>query len=184
MGPGEAIATRTKRLGRRETVGGGKAFPRPGRAQVLSVGLALITVFALAALAHWLPVLAPDEAAGPVRAQGGLFSPNGAYTLKPSLTGPATYSVDVAPDKDTGSPRGTVTFDFPAGGVAFASASIGRVSKRGAVVIVQGTGTLNGRGEYPFALQLGGTVGDADVRLTIWELFGSSNLSWVVYDNG
>jgi len=128
-----------------------------------------------------------DPNAGFVTGGGWINSPAGAYSPDPTLTGKANFGFNAQYKKGNNTPDGNTQFQFQAGNLNFKSTnySTGSLVVAGAKAIFQGTGTINGTGNYNFMISaIDGTIsggGGVDkFRIKIWT---NSNGSGVVYDN-
>ncbi|MGN6248634.1 MAG: T9SS type A sorting domain-containing protein [Ginsengibacter sp.] len=125
-----------------------------------------------------------DPNAGFVTGGGWINSPAGAYDADPTLTGKANFGFNAQYKKGNNTPDGNTEFQFQAGNLNFKSTnySTGSLVIAGAKAIFQGTGTINGTGNYKFTLSaIDGKVNGGGVdmfRIKIQTAGGG-----VVYDN-
>jgi probable HAF family extracellular repeat protein len=120
--------------------------------------------------------------AGPAVAGSGWFvSPRGACKQQPLHSGPATFGF-VA--RAAGERKATLRFHVAK--LSFESAAYDTLSVAGGRAQYQGSGKLNGAGNYRFVLEAVG-VGDASsrgrLRMKIWHLDARSKALVVDYDN-
>ena len=125
-----------------------------------------------------------DPNGGFVTGGGWFTSLPGSYNAEPSLTGKATFGFvsKYLPGKSV--PAGNTEFQFKAGNLNFKSTSYDWLVVAGARAQYQGSGTINGSGDYEFTLtaidgQVSGGGGVDKFRLKIRQK-GSGG---VIYDN-
>ena len=129
-----------------------------------------------------------DPAAGFVSGGGWIESPEGAYTVDPSLTGKASFGFISKYKKGADTPTGQTEFRFKVGNLNFHSESYDWLVIAGAKAKYKGIGSINGDGSYKFML----TGIDADVnandafdidrfRIKIWE--EDEGVEAIFYDN-
>jgi hypothetical protein len=124
-----------------------------------------------------------DPSAGFVTGGGWINSPVGAYTANTNLTGKATFGFVSKYQKGATVPSGDTQFQFQAGNFNFHSTAYTWMVISGGLAQYQGTGTVNGVGNYNFMLtardgsQYGGGAQDG-FRIRITDQTGT-----VVYDN-
>jgi hypothetical protein len=128
-----------------------------------------------------------DPNAGFVTGGGWINSPKGAYNADPTLTGKANFGFNAQYKKGNNTPDGNTEFQFQAGNLNFKSTNYGTGSLviAGAKAIFQGTGTINGTGNYNFMISaidgsINGGGGVDKFRIKIWT---NADGSGVVYDN-
>jgi hypothetical protein len=128
-------------------------------------------------------VVVYNASAGFVTAGGWFTSPAGAYTANPSLTGKATFGLNAKYQSGSAVPMGNTEFQFPAANLNFHATGYDWLVISGSQAQYQGSGTLNGAGNYGFlvsALDNGGGSNPPDrFRLKIWD---KNNNNAVVYD--
>ena len=123
-----------------------------------------------------------DPTAGFVTGGGWIYSPSGAYTPEPTLTGKATFGFVAKYQKGANIPSGNTEFQFKAGSLNFKSTSYEWLVVAGNKAKFKGEGTLNGVGGYKFMLTAvdgqynKGTAPDT-FRIKIWKD------DVVIYDN-
>lgn len=131
-----------------------------------------------------------DPEGGFVTGGGWIQSPEGAYTLDPSLTGKANFGFVSKYKKGANVPTGNTQFQFKVADLKFHSDTYQWLVVSGARARYKGVGVINGEGEYKFLL----TAVDADInpndsigvdrfRIKIWVEDDQGNET-VVYDNG
>lgn len=115
---------------------------------------------------------------------GVITSPAGAYAANPALTGKASFSFTLGYEAGASTPTGKTKFVFRVGDLIFQSTGFDWLVVSGAKAQFQGTGTINGAGNYGFRV----TVIDGDLpggdgldkfRIEIWD---KNNSNAVVYD--
>jgi len=128
-----------------------------------------------------------DPSDGFVTGGGWINSPDGAYTLDPTLTGKANFGFVAKYKKGQSTPDGNTEFNFKVANLNFHSNDYEWlvIIIAGAKAIYKGTGTINGEGNYGFML----SAIDADLtpstdadlfRIKIWD---KDNNDEVIYDN-
>jgi hypothetical protein len=114
---------------------------------------------------------------------GGWFnSPAGAYAANPTLTGQANFGLNAKYHSGSTVPTGNTEFQFPAANLSFHATSYDWLVISGNQAQYQGSGTINGSGNYGFlvtALDNGGGSTADDIRIKIWD---KNNNNAVVYD--
>jgi hypothetical protein len=152
----------------------------------LPVGLYAVTAVAGSGCAQSTAYFSVyDPNAGFVTGGGWINSPAGAYSADPTLTGKANFGFNAQYKKGNNTPDGNTEFQFKAGDLNFKSSnySTGSLVIAGAKAIFQGTGTINGSGNYNFMVSaidgsVSGGGGIDKFRIKIW-----TSGSGVVYDN-
>jgi hypothetical protein len=125
-----------------------------------------------------------NPSAGFVTGGGWIPSPAGAYAANPSLTGKATFGLNAKYQSGSTLPTGNTEFQFPAANLNFhATGYDWLVITTTNQAQYQGSGTINGAGNYGFLVTAqdngGGSTPD-DLRLKIWDKNNNNNA--VVYD--
>ena len=122
-----------------------------------------------------------DPTAGFVTGGGWINSPEGAYTLNPTLTGKANFGFVSKYKKGQTIPSGNTQFNFNTANFIFSSTSYQWLVIAGPHAKFKGVGTINGTGDYMFMV----TATDGDLinsedkfRIKITDLNDQ-----VVYDN-
>jgi hypothetical protein len=116
---------------------------------------------------------------------GGWFnSPAGAYTAIPTVTGKANFGFVVKAGKGSAKPTGSTKFHLNNANFKFASTSYSSLSINGANATFQGSGTINGSGNYSFMVkvvdgQVSGGGGVDKFSIKIW----NPQTNQVLYDN-
>jgi hypothetical protein len=124
-------------------------------------------------------VVVSDPSAGFVTAGGWIDSPAGAYVANAGLRGKATFGIVAKYKKDSWLPEGSTQFDFHAGNFTFRSDGYTYlvINPSGTGVQFEGTGTVNGVGQYGFMVSM--TDGTTDTfRMKVW----NASTGDVVYD--
>jgi parallel beta-helix repeat protein len=122
-----------------------------------------------------------NPSAGFVTGGGWFNSPAGAYAANPTLTGQANVGLNAKYKSGSTVPSGNTEFQFPAANLNFHATSYDWLVINGNQAQYQGSGTINGAGNYGFlvtAQDNGGTTPDL-LRLKIWD---KNNNNAVVYD--
>lgn len=119
-----------------------------------------------------------DPNGGFVTGGGWIWSPEGAYTADPSMTGKATFGFVSKYQKGANIPSGNTEFQFKVADLNFKSTSYEWLVIAGSKAQYKGTGTINGTGEYKFMLTA--VDGSPDkFRIKIWE----DATEELIYDN-
>jgi len=155
---------------------------------LLATGLYQVTAVAGSGCAQSVAYFSVyDPSAGFVTGGGWINSPAGAYSADPSLTGKANFGFNAQYKKGNNVPDGNTEFQFQAGNLNFKSTNYatGSLVIAGAKAIFQGTGTINGTGNYNFMVSaidgsINGGGGTDKFRIKIWT---NSDGSGVIYDN-
>jgi hypothetical protein len=122
-----------------------------------------------------------NPSAGFVTGGGWITSPTGAYAANPNLTGQANFGLNAKYKSGATVPTGNTDFQFPAANLTFQSTSYDWLVITTNQAQYQGSGTINGAGNYGFlvtALDGGGHGADL-FRLKIWD---KNHNNAVVYD--
>ena len=125
-----------------------------------------------------------DPNAGYVTGAGWIDSPEGAYTPDPSLVGKAKFGFVSKYKKGQLTPDGKTKFSFKTVDLKFQSTSYDWLVIDGAHAKYQGSGTINGDGNYGFMVtaidgKVTGGGGIDKFRIKIWD----KTTALVVYDN-
>jgi hypothetical protein len=125
-----------------------------------------------------------DPDGGFVTGRGWINSPAGAYTLDPSLVGKATFGFVSKYQNGASVPSGQTQFSFQVADLKFRSTSYDWLVISGAKAQYQGSGTINGEGDFAFKLtatdgQVNGGGGIDKFRMKIWE----KQHNILIYDN-
>jgi hypothetical protein len=126
-------------------------------------------------------VVAYNPSAGFVTGGGWINSPAGAYAANTSLTGKANFGLNARYQSGATVPSGNTEFQFPAANLNFHATSYDWLVITTNLAQYQGSGTVNGAGNYGFlvtAQDNGGHAPDT-FRLKIWD---KNNQNAVVYD--
>jgi hypothetical protein len=128
------------------------------------------------AIFQYIVIYDPSE--GFVTGGGWIWSPEGAYTSNPTLTGKATFGFVSKYQQGASVPTGNTEFQFHVANTNFQSTSYDWLVIAGTKAQYKGTGTINGTGEYKFMLtSLDGTPDK--FRLKIWDKATNE----IIYDN-
>jgi PKD repeat protein len=125
-----------------------------------------------------------NPSAGFVTGGGWINSPAGAYAPNPTLTGKATFGFNANYLPNSTIPAGNTEFQFPAANLSFHATSYDWLVLTGAQAQYQGSGTINGGGNYGFFVtgldgKQPGAGGVDRFRIQIWD---KSHNNAVVYD--
>ncbi len=105
-----------------------------------------------------------------VTGNGCIDSPAGAYSANPNLSGEANFGFFARYRE--GQPDGKFVFNFPAAGFEFRSTQVNWLVVSGDTAMFQGTGTINGSGNYSYLVSVidGKITGDNidRFRVQIW----------------
>jgi hypothetical protein len=125
-------------------------------------------------------VVVYNPSAGFVTGGGWISSPAGAYAANPALTGQANFGFNVRYHSGSTTPTGQLDFQFPAANLSFQSTGFDWLVVNGNQARFQGSGTINGSGNYGFLVTiLDGGPGQKKIRLEVWD---KNNGNAVVYD--
>jgi hypothetical protein len=127
-------------------------------------------------------VVVYNASAGFVTGGGWFNSPAGAYAANTSLTGQANFGLNARYHNGDTVPTGNTDFRFPAANLTFQSSYDWLVITTSQAQY-QGSGTINGAGNYGFlvtALDNGGGSTADKLRIKIWD---KNNNNAVVYDS-
>jgi beta-xylosidase/uncharacterized protein YjdB len=126
-------------------------------------------------------VVVYDPASGYITGSGWYTSPAGAYLADPALTGKARFGMSSQYKKGRPAPEGHINFRFDTGSLDFESETFDWLVVSGSQVQYQGTGTINGTGDYRFLITAvdGGTTGGDRFQMKIWD----KTTGTVVYEN-
>jgi hypothetical protein len=126
-------------------------------------------------------VVVYNPSAGFTTGSGSIISPAGAYAANPLLTGQANFGLNARYHSGATVPTGNTDFRFPAANLTFQSTSYDWLVITTSQAQYQGSGTINGAGNYGFLVtaQDNGGHGADLFRLKIWD---KSNNNAVVYD--
>lgn len=125
-------------------------------------------------------VVVYDASAGWVTGGGWIPSPAGALASAPTTTGKLTFGFVARYQATSTTPTGSAEFKLSIGKLDFRSTSFDWLVVGDATAHLQGRGTVNGSGDYAFAVvAVDGASADA-IRIRIWNRVTGD----VVYDNG
>jgi PKD repeat protein len=118
---------------------------------------------------------------------GHFYSPEGAYTADPTVTGKAGFGFVSKYKKGATTPGGNTQFRFHAGDINFKSGSYEWLVVAGHKGMFKGEGTINGDGSYKFIISaidgdMTGGDGIDKFRIKIWEE-DEQGVEHVIYDN-
>ena len=124
-------------------------------------------------------------AASPTVAGSGWFmSPRGAYKKDETQTGRATFGFVARAASEASLRAHKMTLKFHVANLAFESAAYDTLSVAGGRAQYQGSGTVNGAGNYQFMLAAaGGAASQGRLRMKIWHVDARTGAAVVDYDN-
>ena len=124
-------------------------------------------------------VVVYDPAAGWVTGGGWIASPVGANAMAPTTTGRLTFGFVARYQSGSSVPTGNAEFKLSVGKLDFRSTSFDWMVVNDGSALLHGSGTVNGVGDYEFAVvAIDGAVTDA-VRIQIWNRVTGA----IAYDN-
>jgi hypothetical protein len=161
------------------TVNGSHAYPTDG---VYTVTLTLTNSSRQTGQSVFQYVVVYNPSAGFVTGGGWITSRAGAYTANPTLTGQANFGLNARYQSGSTAPAGNTEFQFPVANLNFHATSYDWLVITTNQAQYQGSGTINGVGNYGFlmtALDSGGSSTPDKLRLRIWD---KNNNNAVIYD--
>ena len=133
-------------------------------------------------------IVAYDKSRGGVGGSGWFMSPQGANRQEPRQAGKAAFSFVSPSAASATANRAQAELRFHVGTLSFRSEDLRPVAVHGARGQFEGRGTINGKGDYQFALATtsnaaagGGEPGRFDLR--IWHIDPATKAPVVDYDN-
>jgi streptogramin lyase len=161
------------------TVSGSHTYTADG---VYTVTLTVTDQYGASSASSFSYVVVYNASAGFVTGSGRITSPAGAYTANPALTGKASFGFNAKYQSGSTAPAGSAQFQFPAANLSFQSTGYDWLIISGSQAQFQGSGTINGAGNYGFLIagldNGGGHTPDA-FRIKIWD---KNNNNAVIYD--
>jgi hypothetical protein len=124
-------------------------------------------------------VVVYDVAAGWVTGGGWIPSPVGANALAPTTTGRLTFGFVARYQSGSSVPTGNAEFKLNVGKLDFRSSSFDWMVVNDGGALLHGRGTVNGAGDYEFAVIAIDGVGTDAVRIQIWNRATGA----IAYDN-
>jgi streptogramin lyase len=176
-GDGNTTSGSVTQTGTTGTVSGSHAYAADG---VYTVTLTLTNPSLQTGQSVFQYVVVYNPSAGFVTGGGWFNSPAGALAANPNLSGRATFGLNAKYKSGATVPRGNTEFQFPAGNINFHATSYDWLVITTNQAQYQGSGTINGAGNYGFLVTAhdnGGTTPDL-VRMRIWD----KNNNAVVYE--
>jgi hypothetical protein len=159
------------------TAGGECTFPNPGvyaiRLSVSDDDGGIDTKLASG------QVVIYDMSAGWVTGGGWIASPAGALTSAPATTGKLTFGFVARYQAGSTTPSGNAEFKLSMGKLDFRSTSFDWLVVGTATAELQGRGTMNGTGDYAFAVTAAEGPSTDAIRIRIWNRLNGG----VVYDS-
>ncbi|MET0856138.1 MAG: PKD domain-containing protein [Telluria sp.] len=133
-------------------------------------------------------VVVYDPAAPAVAGGGWFMSPQGAYGKDKVHAGRATFSFVSKATRDSTARRRDLSLKFHVANLYFQSAAYDALSVAGTRAQYQGSGTVNGAGNYKFLMTAVDGSGDKSagpsrLRMKIWHTDARTNAEVVDYDN-
>jgi hypothetical protein len=122
-----------------------------------------------------------DASAGFVTGGGYVDAAAGSYAADPTLAGRVSFGFVSKYQANATDPTGNTEFQFKAGDINFHSTDYDWLIVSGNTAQYQGSGTINGRGDYGFIVTAidGGATGPDRFRIQIWD----KSTGRVVFDN-
>jgi probable HAF family extracellular repeat protein len=133
-----------------------------------------------------LTVYDPSPASATVAGGGWFMSPRGAYKKEEGQTGRATFGFVAGAANAASLGERKLTLKFHVANLAFESAAYDTVSVAGGRAQYQGSGTVNGAGNYRFMLAAVGSSASATqgrLHMKIWHVDARTKADVVDYDN-
>lgn len=126
------------------------------------------------------PIVVYDAAGGRLTAGGWVASPAGAVAFAPTGAGKLTFSLTARYESGSTVPTGKAELDLSVGKLEFRSTSLDWLVATETSAQLQGRGTMNGGGDYAFAvIALDGPSTAGAVRVRVWHRVSGT----VVYDS-
>jgi PKD repeat protein len=117
--------------------------------------------------------------AGAVIGAGWINSPAGAYTGAPTWKGKATFGFSAQYLRNASTPIGVALFSLQSGSLNFSSTAYQWLVVNGSQAVLQGTGKVNGAGNYAFLVSVIDSRTGDKFRIKIWNKATGN----VIYDN-
>jgi hypothetical protein len=127
-------------------------------------------------------VVAYNPSGGFVTGGGWMTSPAGADAANPALTGKANFGLNAKYKAGATVPTGDTEFQFPAANLDFHSASYDWLVITTNQAQYQGSGTINGAGNYGFLVTAQDNGGHSTPDLFRIKIWNKNNNNAVVYD--
>ena len=132
-------------------------------------------------------IVAYDPAPGTTAGTGWFISPHGAQMLAGIRMGQAEFSFVLPTVESASASKVKPRLNFIAAGLSFRSENFRRVAMQGARAQFEGSGTINGTGDYMFTLDItagiGGEREPGRFGLKIWHIDPATKAAVVDYDN-
>lgn len=129
-------------------------------------------------------IVAYEKGVGGVRGSGRFLSPQGANRQARTQSGMAVFDLVAASPNGSKTAAARATLQFRTGTLNFSSRTLKPVAARGPLAQFEGSGTINGAGDYQFALSTTAGASDAGrFGLKIWHLDPMTRAEVVDYDN-
>lgn len=133
-------------------------------------------------------IVAYDRSRGVVGGSGWFMSPQGANRNQPRQAGKAAFSFVSPAVAGAAANNAKAELRFQAGELSFRSENLRPVAVQGARGQFEGTGTINGKGDYQFTLgatsnAAAGSGEPGRFELRIWHIDPATKASVVDYDN-
>ena len=124
-------------------------------------------------------VVVYDPAAGWVTGGGWIASPVGANALAPTTTGKLTFGFVARYESGSSVPTGNAEFKLSVGKLDFRSTSFDWMVVSDGSALLHGRGTVNGVGDYEFAVVAIDSQSQGAIRIQIWNRASGA----IAYDN-
>jgi len=125
------------------------------------------------------PIVVYDAAGGRLTSGGWIASPAGAVVFAPAAAGKLTFSMTARYESGSSIPTGKAELTLNVGKLEFRSTSLDWLVATEASAQLQGRGTLNGSGDYAFAVLLIDGQSTGAARIRIWNRATGT----IVYDS-
>jgi probable HAF family extracellular repeat protein len=131
-------------------------------------------------------IVAYDPQPGSAAGSGWLMSPHGAHKTAGSLADKAEFSFVLPSAASARASNAKPQLNFSAAGLRFSSDNFRLLAMQGARAQFEGSGMLNGRGEYMFTLKTTAGLSEGEpgrFGLKIWHIDPATRAAVVDYDN-
>jgi hypothetical protein len=125
------------------------------------------------------PIVVYDPSGGRLTGGGWITSPAGAVAFAPTGAGKLTFSLSARYEPGSSVPSGKAELNLNVGKLEFRSTSFDWLVATETSAQLQGRGTLNGSGDYAFAVIVIGAQSTDAARVRIWNRASGT----IVYDN-
>ena len=125
------------------------------------------------------PIVVYDPDGGRLTGGGWIASPTGAVAFAPTGTGKATFSLTARYEPGASIPTGRAELNLSVGKLEFRSTSLDWLVATDVSARLQGRGTVNGGGDYAFAVMAVNRQSTGAARIRIWHRVSGT----VIYDS-